>query len=198
MSRRLVFETVYPYSGTPREVKDLVWHMSCTSLFVESHKEVLVMKRTALASLVALSFVAAAAAQQTRTPPGNDRTNQVSFSQADRDGDGKVSAEEGNAINGFDFSRADTNDDRTLTKQEYDAAMARSTPRGDGKEGPLAGDRTDQATFDQADKNHDGKISRDEAEDIDGFDFSAADADDDRWLSREEFRTAMSDSRPRG
>jgi Ca2+-binding EF-hand superfamily protein len=148
------------------------------------------MQRIALATFVALGLAASAAAQ-----PGNDRTNQVTFAQADKDGDGKVNREEGNAINGFDFSRADTDNNGTLTSLEFNAAMARSTARGDGSE---PGDRTEQVTFEQADKNKDGKIDRDEAEDIDGFNFSAADADDDRWLSREEFRTAMAGSQPRG
>ena len=154
------------------------------------------MKGIALATFVAFGLAATAAAQQ--TPPGNDRTNHVSFAEADKDKDGKLNREEGNAINGFDFSRADTDNDRTLTRQEFEAAMARSTPRGDGHEGPLAGDRTEQVSFEQADKNRDGKIDRDEAEDIDGFNFTAADADDDRWLSRAEFETAMAGSRPRG
>jgi Ca2+-binding EF-hand superfamily protein len=156
------------------------------------------MKRIALATLVGLGLAATAEAQQVPKPPGNDRTNQVSFEEVDRDKDGKLNREEGNAINGFDFSRADTDDSHTLTRQEFNAAMARSTARGDGNEGPLAGDRTEQVTFDQADKNRDGKIDRDEAEDIDGFDFTAADADDDRWLTRAEFQTAMAGSRPRG
>lgn len=161
------------------------------------------MLRLGLATLVAMGFAASAAAQPTTQqpapkPPGNDRTNQVTFEQADKNGDGLVNREEGNAINGFDFSRADTNDDRQLTRQEFNAAMAASTPRGDGQEGRLSGDRTEQVTFEQADKNRDGKISNDEANDIDGFDFSAADVDDDRWLNREEFQTAMSESRPRG
>ena len=148
------------------------------------------MKRIALATLFALGVAAGAVAQ-----PGNDRTNQVSFAQADKDGDGKVNREEGNDINGFDFSRADTNNDGTLTSGEFNAAMARSTARGDGKE---PGDRTEQVTFDQADKDRDGKVSAEEANDIDGFNFSKADANDDRWLSREEFRTAMAGSTPRG
>ena len=160
------------------------------------------MTRTALATLVALAFASAAvaqrAAQRAPAPPGDDRTNIVSFAEADKDGDGRVNREEGNAIHGFDFSRADTNDDKSLTRQEFDAAMAKSTARGDGEPEGLAGDRTEQVTFEQADKNHDGKVDRDEAEDIDGFNFTAADADDDRWISRAEFQTAMAGSRPRG
>src|SRR5262245_53964304 len=120
------------------------------------------MKRTALATLVALSLTATAAAQQARTPPGNDRTNQVSFVEADKDKDGTLNSEEANAINGFDFSRADTDNDRTLTRQEFEVAMARSTARGDGNEGRLSGDRTEQVSFEKADKNSDGKISQDE------------------------------------
>jgi hypothetical protein len=156
------------------------------------------MKRIALATFVGLALASAAAAQQTRTPPGNDRTNQVSFEEADKNKDGTLNTEEGNAINGFDFSRADTDNDRSLTRQEFNAAMATSTPRGDGNEGPLSDDRTEQVTFEQADKNKDGKIDPDEGEDIDGFNFTAADVDDSRSLSRTEFQTAMAGSRPRG
>ena len=127
--------------------------------------------------------------------PATTARTRSRFAQADKNGDGKVNREEGNAINGFDFSRADTDNNGTLTGQEFNAAMARSTARGDGNE---PGDRTEQVAFEKADQNGDGKIDRDEAEDIDGFNFSAADADDDKWLSREEFRTAMSESVPRG
>jgi hypothetical protein len=148
------------------------------------------MKCTTIAALAALGLAAMATAQ-----PGNDRTNQVTFAQADKDGDGKVNREEGNAINGFDFSRADTDNNGTLTAQEFTSAMVRSTARGDGNE---PSDRTEQVAFDQADTNRDGKVDRDEAEDIDGFNFTAADANDDKWLSREEFRTAMAGSTPRG
>ena len=148
------------------------------------------MKRIALATLVAFGVAAGVSAQ-----PGNDRTNQVSFTQADKDGDGKVTREEGNAINGFDFSRADTDNNGTLTSQEFTAAMARSTARGDGNE---PGDRTEQVTFDQADKDRDGKVSAEEANDIDGFNFTAGGANHHRRLSREEFRTAMAGSTPRG
>ena len=156
------------------------------------------MTRIALATLVALGLSATAMAQRTPTPPGDDRTNMVAFTEADKNGDGRVNREEANSIHGFDFSRADTNDDKSLTRQEFDAAMAKSTARGDGEPEGLAGDRTEQVTFEQADKNKDGKVDRDEAEDIDGFNFTAADADDDRWLSRAEFQTAMAGSRPRG
>jgi hypothetical protein len=159
------------------------------------------MKRTVLATFIALGLSATAMAQQSQrapAPPGNDRTNIATFAETDKDGDGRVNREEGNAIHGFDFSRADTNNDKSLTKAEFDAAMAKSTARGDGEPEGLAGDRTEQVTFEQADKNKDGKISVDEGEDIDGFNFSAADADDDRVVSRTEFQTAMAGSRPRG
>ena len=62
------------------------------------------MKRIALATLIALGLSATAmaqrAAQRTHEPPGNDRTNIVTFAQADKDGDGRVNREEGNAIHG--------------------------------------------------------------------------------------------------
>ena len=98
------------------------------------------MKRIAFATFVAIGMAAGAVAQQTsqqptRSPPGNDRTNQVSFEQADKNKDGKVNQEEGNMIGGFDFSRADTNSDASLTRAEYEAAMAKSTPRTDGQQG---------------------------------------------------------------
>ena len=159
------------------------------------------MKRTVLATLIALGLSATAMAQQAQrapAPPGNDRTNIATFAEADKDGDGRVNREEGNAIHGFDFSRADTNNDKSLTRAEFDAAMAKATARGDGEPEGLAGDRTEQVTFEQADKNKDGKISIDEGEDIDGFNFSAADADDDRVVSRTEFQMALAGSRPRG
>ena len=159
------------------------------------------MKRTVLATFIALGLSAAAMAQQAQrapAPPGNDRTNIATFAETDKDGDGRVNREEGNAIHGFDFSRADTNNDKSLTRAEFDAAMAKSTARGDGEPEGLAGDRTEQVTFEQADKNKDGKISVDEGEDIDGFNFSAADAADDRVVSRTVFQTAMAGSRPRG
>ncbi len=158
------------------------------------------MNRIVFATLVALGTVGVASAQQSgsKAPRGNDRTNQVSFEKADKNGDGKVNREEGNSIAGFDFSRADTNNDGSLTRQEFQAAMARSTPRGDGKPGPLAGDRTEQVSFKKADKNGDGIVDRSEAADIKGFDFSRADVDDDAKLTRREYQAAMRDSHPRG
>src|SRR5688572_27937876 len=65
----------------------------------------------------------------TQAPRGGDRTEQMTFERADKNADGQVNREEGNAIEGFDFSRADTNNDATLSRQEYQAAMATSTPR---------------------------------------------------------------------
>ena len=160
------------------------------------------MKPIALATLLALGVAAGAVAQSSRepvpTPPGSDRTDQVSFEKADKNKDGKVNEEEGNDIAGFDFSRADTNDDSVLSKSEFQAAMARSTPRGDGVPGPRSGDRTKQVSFDAADSNKDGKIDRDEAARIPGFNFSSADVDDNAAVSPQEFRTAMANSTPRG
>ena len=161
------------------------------------------MKPIALATLVvALGVAGGAAAQSSKepvpTPPGSDRTDQVSFEHADKNKDGKINREEGNDIAGFDFSRADTNDDKVLTKSEFQAAMARSTPRGDGAPGPHSGDRTAQGSFDSVDSNKDGKVDRDEAARIPGFNFSSADVDDNASLSRQEFQTAMANSTPRG
>ena len=161
------------------------------------------MKRMAFATLVAMGVAAGAAAQQssqrpsTPAPRGEDRTDQVSFDQADKNKDGEVNREEGNSIAGFDFSRADANHDLTLSRQEFESAMANSTARGDGAQGPRSGDRTEQVTFEQADKNQDNQIDRIEAEDLDGFNFSSADVDDNASLSRQEFQTAMSKSTPR-
>ena len=113
----------------------------------------MMMKKLALATLVAMGVSAAAVAQQpagqsdqrstqpsqqtrdvTPAPRGGDRTEQVTFERADKNADGRISREEGNDIDGFDFSRADTNNDASLSRQEYQAAMATSTPR----EGPAA------------------------------------------------------------
>lgn len=115
----------------------------------------MMMKKLALATLVAMGMSAAAIAQQpagqsdqrstqpsqqqqprevTPAPRGGDRTEQVTFERADKNADGRISREEGNDIDGFDFSRADTNNDASLSRQEYQAAMATSTPR----EGPAA------------------------------------------------------------
>ena len=131
-------------------------------------------------------------------PPGGDRTDQVSFETADKNGDGNVNREEGNQIAGFDFSRADTNADGNLTRQEYMAAMATSTPRGDGQQGPRSGDRTEIVAFETADKDKNGSIDKDEAEDIDGFNFTAADVDDNELVSREEYQSVMRTAQPRG
>jgi Ca2+-binding EF-hand superfamily protein len=122
---------------------------------------VMIMKKLAFATLVAMGMTAAAIAQQPAqqpspstqptqpstqprttqptqpsqtTPRGGDRTEQVTFDHADKNADGRVSREEGNDVDGFDFSRADTNNDGSLSRQEYQAAMATSTPR----EGPAA------------------------------------------------------------
>jgi hypothetical protein len=119
----------------------------------------MIIKKLALATLVALGMSAAAIAQQpsqqpsqrsaqppsssqaTPAPRGDDRTEQVTFDRADKNADGRISREEGNDIDGFDFSRADTNNDASLSRQEYQAAMATSTPR----EGPGARNDTGSA-----------------------------------------------------
>ena len=161
--------------------------------------------------------------QTTPAPRGGDRTEQMSFERADKNADGQVSRQEGNAIEGFDFSRADTNNDASLSRQEYQAAMATSTPR----EGPAAhnepgaaasssqspqsgqapgsaqpragqGQQSAQVTFDAADKNKDGKITRDEATVVQGLNFTSADVNADASLSRQEFQTAMAGVQPRG
>lgn len=160
------------------------------------------MKPLTFAAVAALGLAAGAAAQQAsqqpvETPEGRDRTNQISFEKADKNKDGEVNREEGNAIAGFDFSRADTNHDLLLSRAEFDAAMARSTSRGDGAPGPRSGDRTAQVSFEAVDTNRDGKIDANEAEGIPGFNFSSADVDDNRSVSRQEFQTAMANATPR-
>ncbi len=191
------------------------------------------MNRLAFATLVAMGVTVTAMAQQqpgqrsnqpstqqpretptTReaapAPRGGDRTEQVAFERADENGDGRVSREEANDIEGFDFSRADTNNDASLSRQEYQAAMATSTPRGDGAAArsgtqrsgdaapPAGQQRAAQVSFDTADKDKDGKVSREEARDVRGLNFSTADANDDASLSRQEFQTAMAGAQPRG
>jgi Ca2+-binding EF-hand superfamily protein len=160
------------------------------------------MKRTALATLIALGFATGVAAQASResvpVPEGRDRTNQIPFAEADANKDGQVNREEGNMIAGFDFSRADTDNNLYLTRAEYDAALARSTSRGDGEPGPRSGDRTAQVSFESADANKDGKVDKEEAEGIPGFNFTSADVDDNESVSRQEFQTAMANATPRG
>jgi hypothetical protein len=159
------------------------------------------MDKLALATAVALSIGGTALAQEAEQriepPPGDDRTDIVSFENADRNGDGVVNSEEGNLIDGFDFSRADTNDDELLSRQEFQLAMATATPRGDGQPELSDGDRTAVVSFERADTNSDGVLSNEEANDIPGFDFSRADVDDDKMLNREEFQSAMANAQPR-
>jgi Ca2+-binding EF-hand superfamily protein len=112
----------------------------------------MMMKKLALATLVAMGITTVAIAQQqpaprsaqpptqqptqtpstreaTPAPRGGDRTEQASFETTDANGDGRVNRQEANDIEGFDFSRADTNNDAVLTRQEFMAAMTTSTPR---------------------------------------------------------------------
>lgn len=149
------------------------------------------MTRLAFATLVALSFGAAAAAQQTPAPPYH--SPHLSFKEADTNGDGRVNRSEADAVGGLDFALADANGDRVLTRQEFTDALQGAAH----SEQPAVGD-TAQVPFEQADKNQDGKVDADEARDLDGFNFTAADSDADRALTRAEYRTAMVESRQRG
>ncbi len=149
------------------------------------------MTRLAFATLVALGFGAAAAAQQRSAPP---HQSHLSFKEADSNGDGRINRSEARAVVGLDFAQADTNGDRVLTRQEFVDALTGSAPTGAG---PLVHDAS-EVPFEQADRNQDGKIDRDEARDIDGLDFVDADSDNDQTLTRAEYRTAMVESRQRG
>jgi hypothetical protein len=168
------------------------------------------MNKLGIATMAAFGIVGTALAQQpgqqaaqgpqqpTRSeqPAGDDRTDQVTFETADKNKDGVVNREEGNAIDGFDYSRADTNEDELVSRQEFQTAMATSTPRDDGQPELREGDRTTPVSFDRADTNRDGAISNEEANEIPGFNFSRADVNDDEQLSRQEFQSAMGSSQP--
>jgi Ca2+-binding EF-hand superfamily protein len=104
--------------------------------------------------------------QSTPAPRGGDRTEQMSFERADKDGDGKVSRTEGNAIEGFDFSRADTNNDASLNRQEFQAAMATSTPGhgpGQNSEPDRGGANARNSQSPQRDQSAGGSQRRDES-----------------------------------
>jgi Ca2+-binding EF-hand superfamily protein len=168
------------------------------------------MNKLVFATVAALGITGTALAQQAgqqpapaaqppvraEQPAGDDKTDQVTFETADKNKDGTINPEEGNAIDGFDFSRADTNDDEILSRQEYQAAIATSTPRGDGQPELSDGDQTAQVRFERADTDRNGVLSNEEANDIPGFDFSRADVNDDEQLSRQEFQSAMASSQP--
>ena len=103
---------------------------------------------------------------QSQTPRGGDRTEQMSFEQADKDADGRVSRTEGNAIEGFDFSRADTNNDASLSRQEFQVAMATSTPgQGPGQrsEPGAGGGASARSQSPQNDQAGGGSQRRDES-----------------------------------
>jgi hypothetical protein len=68
------------------------------------------MKQT-LHTLVLIGFAGAAVAQ-----------GLPAFEEADANGDGQISQEEGAAIEGLDFATADTNQDGALSMEEYNAA----------------------------------------------------------------------------
>jgi len=104
------------------------------------------MKAVAWTALAALGLAIGATAQQPsrqpiETPDGGDRTDQISFDQADKNKDGRVNRAECTAIAGFDFANADANQDLFLSRPEFAAAMARSASRADGAPGRRSGDR---------------------------------------------------------
>ena len=59
-----------------------------------------------------------------------DRSEQVTFEQADKNRDGKIDRDEAEDIDGFNFSAADADDDRSVSRTEFQTAMAGSRPRG--------------------------------------------------------------------
>src|SRR5262245_6867978 len=59
-----------------------------------------------------------------------DRTEQVTFDQADKNKDGKIDRDEAEDIDGFNFSAADADDSRWVSRAEFQTAMAGSRPRG--------------------------------------------------------------------
>jgi hypothetical protein len=63
-------------------------------------------------------------------PLSDDRTEQVTFEQADKNKDGKIDPDEGEDIDGFNFTAADVDDSRSLSRTEFQTAMAGSRPRG--------------------------------------------------------------------
>jgi hypothetical protein len=167
----------------------------------------MMMKKLALATLVAMGITTVAIAQQqpsqqpaprsaqpptqqpsqtpstreaTPAPRGGDRTEQASFETTDANGDGRVNRQEANDIEGFDFSRADTNNDAVLTRQEFMAAMATSTPR-DGGAGSASA-RSGAAAGSQSSPGAAGNRSGATAQ----VTFDTADKNKDGKVSREE------------
>lgn len=57
-------------------------------------------------------------------------SDSVTFSQADKNGDGKIDLEEALAIDGFDFSAADADRDLELSRAEFRTALAELRSRG--------------------------------------------------------------------
>ena len=94
------------------------------------------MKRIAFVTLAAMGIAAGAAAQQssqrpgTPAPRGEDRTEQVTFEQADKNKDNQIDRIEAEDIDGLNFPSADVDDNASLNRQEFETAMGSSKPRG--------------------------------------------------------------------
>ncbi|HET8698464.1 MAG TPA: EF-hand domain-containing protein [Gammaproteobacteria bacterium] len=67
----------------------------------------------------------------TREHSGRDSaTAPVSFDDADKDKDGKLTRREARRVPHLSFSSADTDDDSALSRQEFQTAMTSAPPRG--------------------------------------------------------------------
>ena len=92
------------------------------------------MKRMAFVTLVAMGVAAGAVAQQpsqrpsTPAPRGEDRTEQVTFEQADKNQDSQIDRIEAEDIDGLDFSSADVDANTSLSRQEFETAMSKPAP----------------------------------------------------------------------
>ena len=84
----------------------------------------------AAGSASARSGAAAGSSTAQNNPGAASATSRVTFDTADKNKDGKVSRDEGAAVQGLNFSTADVNADASLSRQEFQTAMAGVQPRG--------------------------------------------------------------------